>query len=51
MITIAGDWVSSTMVHSGQVGSTGHVAQGVGSEEVSVTGSPLGSFPVAVAKL
>ena len=49
---ILGLGVSNTIVQEIQVGSIGvQLVQGVGSEEVSVTGGPRGGFPVAVAKL
>ena len=35
----------------GQLGTDVQVTQGVGSDEISVTGGPAGGVPVAVAKL
>ena len=52
VIRILGDSIISTIVQSVQVGSIGEQeGQGVGSVESSVTRLPLGSVPVATAKL
>ena len=44
-------FINGVSVHAIQFGLIVQVVQGVGSVEVPVTGFPLGSCPVAVAKL
>ncbi len=51
VISIDGVWGIGVIVHSGHNGSTGHDTHGVGSSDSSVTGSSLGSVPVAKARL
>ena len=50
-IFIHEDFVIGVIVQSGHSGFIGQVVQGVGSEDVSVTGFPFGSLDVTVAKL
>ena len=52
VIEINGNWGITVIVQSVQVGSTGvQEGHGVGSDESSVTVTPVGSIPDAVAKL